>query len=134
MGMYTELVIKVGIIRDKPEEVDFILNFLFNPNSANDIWNEKMEIRSEVVLPDHPFFKCPRWTAVGRSNSYYHIPACCNFYDGSNLFSRSDLKDYDNEISLFLDWINPYLCGDMGNFIGWKWYEEFNEPEFLYIK
>lgn len=134
MGMYTELVIKADIKPEKSQEVEFILNFLFNPNSENDIWDEKMQIKTEIVLPDHLFFKCPRWTGIGRSNSHYPIPACCNFYDGLYLFSRSDLKDYHDEITLFLDWINPFFSCDSGKFIGWKWYEESNEPEFLYVK
>lgn len=134
MGMYTELLIKVDIFRDLPENVKFILNFLFNPESENDIWDKNMNIRSDIDIPDHKFFKSERWTQIGRCNSFYHIPACCNHYEEGYLFSRSDLKNYDNEIEYFLDWINPYIDLPEGRFIGWIWYEEFKKPEFIYKK
>lgn len=132
--MYTELLIKSDIIRELPENVKYILDFLFNPSSNIDIWDENMKIKLDISLPDHEFFKCERWDQIGRCNSYYHIPASCNFFDGSYLFSRSDLKDYDNEINFFIDWVMPYLEEEEGKLLGWKWYEEWNEPEFIYMK
>lgn len=121
MGTYTELVLKCGIKEDRPEIVHEVLSFLF-----------KNDGQSPPELPDHPFFKTRGWEAIGRSGSYYHIPAPANFYDGRYLFSRSDFKNYEDEIEKFLDWINPYLSNYPGKCIGWIFCEGTHEPFFIY--
>ncbi len=123
MGMYTELVIKCALKRSLPDDANNVLKYLFGDADE-----------SPINLPEHNFFKRERWKAIGRSNSYYHIPGCCNFYDGYYLFSRSDLKDYDQEIENFLDWIDPYITGKKGGFIGWEWHEGWHQPDFIYKK
>ncbi len=133
MGMYTELVIKADVKRDISVDVKFILNFLFNHEMDIDIWDNEMNLKPEIKLPDHSFFKTSNWTAIGRCNSYYHIPSTFSFFDGKYLFSRSDLKNYDNEINKFIDWLCPYLDVDAGKCIGWSWYEEWHEPTLLYM-
>lgn len=122
MGMYTELIIKCRIKRDAPAKVLEILEYMFGPSEQYD----------PVDLPDHPFFKCERWMAIGDCHSHYHIPAVLNYYKDTRLFSRSDLKNYGDEIGQFLDWLNPYIVGDPGGCIGWVWYEEWDEPELIY--
>jgi hypothetical protein len=121
MGTYTELVLKCTIKYDRPEIVHNVLNFLFNENQLH-----------PSHLPEHEFFKRKSWEAIGRSNSYYHCPRSLNFYDGKCLFSRSDFKNYHDEIDLFLDWVKPYLSNPPGNFIGWAFGEGMKEPNFLY--
>lgn len=122
MGMYTEIIIKCSLKENLPETVNAVLNQLFN--------NEE-EVEN---LPNHPFFSCPRWRAIGRCSSYYHIPwADANYRDGY-LFSRSDLKNYDNEIYLFFDWLDPYINELPNTCIGWSWYEEDDVPELRYKK
>jgi len=134
MGMYTEIIIKAKIQADDAmsEDVKMILNYLFNPNDKTEILNQDGTPISGITLPDHPFFETDRWWAIGRSSSYYHIPTTLNFFDGSYLFSRSDLKNYDYEIDLFFEWIQPYLNEDIGTCIGWSWYEETKEPTLHY--
>ncbi len=122
MGTYTELVLKCEIKRDRPEEVHNVLNFLFGK-----------ETEYPCVLPDHLFFKKIGWQAIGRCSSCYHIPRPINFYDGTVLFTRSDLKNYDDEIDTFLDWLKPYLNNLPGEFIGWIFYERSKEPVFIYM-
>lgn len=122
MGTYTELVLKCDIKEDKPKIVHEALNFLFNKN----------QLRPDE-LPDHPFFKKMTWDCIGRCSSFYHCPGTLNFYDGRYLFSRSDLKNYDDEIQLFLDWLIPYLSASPGKFIGWIFLEGEKEPEFIYM-
>lgn len=121
MGTYTELVLKCSIKDERPEIVHDVLNFLFNENQLH-----------PTELPDHEFFKIKGWDAVGRTNSYYHCPRSLNFYDGKYLFSRSDFKNYQDEIDLFLDWLKPYLSSPPGKLIGWAFGDEMKEPVFLY--
>jgi len=122
MGMYTELIFKARLIDDAPEEVVNIVNFLFSGKLAP----------KHLPTPDHKFFNCPRWTQVGNSSSFYHIPIASSVVYDNYIFSRSDLKNYDNEIELFLDWINPYLDNFTGDCIGWTWYEEDMAPTLIY--
>lgn len=120
MGMYTELVIKADIKHNLPKEVEKVLQYLFN-NDAK-----------PTKLPHHPFFECQRWDCIGKSSSHYHIPQTLNFYDGTYLFSRSDLKNYGGEIEDFVNWLSPYINCEKEKCIGWSWYEEDDSPTLLY--
>lgn len=120
MGMYTELVLKCSIKKDCPQQVVDILNKLFNG----------AEYSGE--LPKHPFFSCERWDHVGSSHSFYHIPWHDSKYEKDYIFSRCDLKNYEDEIENFLDWVRPYIYEPSGTCIGWKWYETDGEPTLLY--
>lgn len=122
MGMYTELLLKCSVKENLSLKTKNILDFLFNDKEEPD------------DLPDHDFFKCERWKSIGRCNSYYHIPYTLNYYKEGYLFSRSDLKNYNNEIGLFLEWIDPYINGLEESCIGWIWYEENFEPTLIYKK
>jgi hypothetical protein len=41
------------------------------------------------------------------------------------------LKNYNNEIDKFIDWLKPYLKNEKGTIIGWKWYEEDMSPTVI---
>jgi hypothetical protein len=127
MGMYTEVVVKVNLANTITDSELSVIKYLFDNG-------EKPE-----VLPDHPFFSCPRWHFIGQCSSYYHHPAAVNSLYASEgdpndyyLFSRSDLKNYDNEISLFFDWIAPLTTSNPGDVLGYSWYEEDKEPTLMY--
>lgn len=127
MGMYTELVFKASLINDVPAEVMAVIDYLFGDGGSD---------RPEQ-LPDHPFFNKPRWSCIGRCSSFYHHPSTLNSVykessGGPYIFSRSDLKNYDGEIAAFLDWIDPYIYGSVGECIGWSWYEEAEKPTLIY--
>lgn len=121
MGMYTELVIKADVKSDLPVEIEKVLQHMFNGEEK------------PIELPNHPFFQCHRWPMLGSCSSYYHIPWSDSMYHEGYLFSRSDLKNYSDEIELFVDWIKPYLDAPVGFCIGWKWYEEWDKPELIII-
>lgn len=125
MGMYTEFVFKGEIRKTVDPVVMSVLSYLFNGNDRPD------------TLPDHPFFSCDRWSSIGSCSSFYHHPRSINswydvgYSDTIYIFSRSDLKNYDDEISLFVDWVKPHLDVLPGCCIGWSWYEECDEPTLL---
>ena len=134
MGMYTELVLKCCIKDDVPEDVRTILDYLFNTSGDFD---------NPPPQPDHPFFKSHRWVMVGQCSSFYHHPKALSDYwmghDGARdrggyIFSRSDLKNYDNEINLFIDWLRPYIDEEDEQCIGWSWYEEDYQPTLIFKK
>lgn len=117
MGTYTELIIKCRIRLDIPIEVHQVLDYLFNSSG-----------KIPENLPDHKFFQTIRWHDIGRSNSYYHIPRTFSYFETPYLFSRSDLKNYDDEIEKFLDWIDSYIDSDVEKGIGWIFYEGAKNP------
>jgi len=121
MGMYTELVFKAEVKKGIPPDVEAVLQYLFNDGA-------------EPAGLDDPFFRCERWMVIGHCSSYYHVPWNTSKYAEHYIFSRSDLKNYDGEIALFLDWVRPYLDEWPEKCIGWIWYEEEDEPTLIYAR
>lgn len=127
MGMYTELVLKFEVSKKVDEEVMDVLRYLFNGGDK------------PAYKPSHPFFSLPRWDFIGRCSSYYHHPESVSswydveYSDTIYVFSRSDLKDYDNEIEQFINWAKDYITPATGNCLGWVWYEEWEQPTLLFI-
>lgn len=123
MGMYTEILIKADVDENAPQEIRWVLEYLFN----------NVRLPLDFEMPEHEFFsEDHRWRAIGTCNSYYHIPWTNSRYMENRIFSRSDLKNYNNEVELFFDWIDPYLDESSGQCIGYKWYEEDTEPTLVY--
>ena len=126
MGMYTELVLKVEFEKNIDPLVYKILHHMFGDGEE-----------PQERLPDHPFFDCPRWSFIGRCSSFYHHPENINswhdvdYSSSVRVFSRSDLKNYDNEIALFIDWVKPYVVPATGSCLGWVWYEEDEMPTLI---
>lgn len=121
MGMYTEIVVKARIRGDIGAIEKAALLFLF-----------KREAEPEA-LPDHMFFTKPRWQMIGACSSYYHHPETVNSFveNGTYLFSRSDIKNYDGEIEAFFDWLKPLMGAHEGQCIGYSWYEESDTPTLI---
>ena len=126
MGMYTELVIKADTKGVLPEIVCETLDWLFNDG------------KEPQELPNHQFFvQGSRLTSVTCGSSFYHIPWSVSKWSRDYLFSRADLKNYSDEIELFLDWLFPYLniCIDDNDkqCIGYTWYEESLRPSLILV-
>lgn len=125
MGMYTQIMFKGSV----KKEAAPILKYLVDPKN-----NPK-----PLVVPNHPFFNTHRWECIALSSSYYHHPAPMGSVVESHVDQSvyvqfvADLKNYDREIEQFFDWIRPHL--DTGNgykCIGYKWYEEDEQPTLIY--
>lgn len=72
---------------------------------------------------DHEFF------------STYRYPLICNDIrlNRNTIAVRCELKNYDNEIQKFLDWIMPYVQ-ETNEILGFYLYEEDDFPTFIYYK
>lgn len=131
MGMYTELYINVRFKSDLPESVVYALQCMTGDDVDNIDYSK---------LPKHPLFSTSRWDFMLRCSSYYHKPhsvgkfayddICKSYF----LTNRSDFKNYDNEINLFLDFITPFIDCGYPEFIGYSLYEEENCPTLYYVK
>lgn len=133
MGMYTELYLSCSIKKDTPQEVVNILKYLFGE------WDKELYANGcPFPKPIHQFFDCPRWGMVGRCSSYYFAPEAMSMFKlndinkGYTLITRSDLKNYNNEIALFLLWLNPFIDACKGDHLGHIRYEEDEEPTIIY--
>ena len=126
MGMYTELHFNAELRRDTPPEVLEVLRFMLG------------EVEAQPQLPDHALFSAPRWRMVFRCDSYYFdadTHSTLRFDDIScshYLCIRANLKNYDDEIDKFVDWITPYLDKREGDFLGFKRYEEDEDPTLIH--
>lgn len=123
MGMYTELNINVNFQSDTPDNIIDILKYMLG-----DI--------SEVTTTSHPLFSTERWTLMLTCDSYYFdgVTHSSIVYDSISkeyaLSVRSNFKNYNNELELFLDFIQPYLSTT--GFIGYHRYEEYEDPTLIY--
>ena len=128
MGMYTEIHFNAELKKDTPEEVINILKYMVG------------DIKEKPSRPVHDLFCCSRWKWLFTMDSYYFdadTHSTLRYDDISNAYYlcvRSNLKNYDSEIELFIDWIDPYLYKIKGDFLGFSRYEEFEEPTLIYKK
>jgi len=126
MGMYTEIIIGCRLKRDTPEEVIESLQELLKIDD---------EGTEDYNFPEHEFFKSERFRWMFFSASYYfgtppHRVLERDSLDEAWQFStRSNLKNYDNEIQKFIDWIKPYVEDGSGqnDIFAMSMYEESEE-------
>ena len=125
MGMYTELNIGVNFSPFTPNNIIKILDYMLGNNGDNNI-----------ELTSHPLFSTERWRYMLRCDSYYfdgRTDSSMEYDDIGNNYQlnvRCNLKNYNNEISLFLDFIQPYL--NTYGFLGYTRYEEHEDPTLIY--
>ena len=123
MGRYTELVLGVELMSE-PIVIDTLKRMLDN-NAEN-----------KVVTIDHPLFSTTRWAWMLLCDSYYFDGQTDSklVYDTLNksyyLNVRCNLKNYDNEIEQFLDWLCPYI--ETKGFLGYSRCEYDNDPTLIY--
>ncbi len=125
MGMYTAFHFASELKKEIPEEVIEVLKFMNTGENKPE------------TLPNHDFFKTERWFCLFRMDSYYfdaetHSSFRFNEISGSYYLTvTSNLKNYDSEIELFVEWITPYLQKFDGEFLGYSRYEETEEPNII---
>ena len=128
MGMYTELHFNAELKKNTPKSVIDILNYMIG------------KAEKEPELPDDALFNTSRWVYMLQMDSYYFNAdtiSTLRFDDISSsyyLCIRCNLKNYDDEIKKFINWINHYLDAHEGEFLGFSRYEETERPTLIYFK
>jgi len=123
MGMYTEIYVNVDLKKDLPPDVLAILKAMCGDEDVN-------------ALKGKP----SRWGYMFYSGSYYTPNVSCRvleYDDISNqwsLLGKGDIKNYEQEIEKFFEWIDPYVDAESGEFIGYKRYEENLNPTLIWKK
>ena len=128
MGMYTELHFNSELKQDTPESVIKILEFMLGNGEE------------PAELPNHELFDTTRWRGMLKGDSYYFdadTHSTLRFDDISKsyyLCVRCNVKNYDDEIEKFIDWVMPNLDKYDGDFLGFSRYEETEEPTLIYYR
>lgn len=132
MGMYTEIIFGANVVSTIPPIDKQALDYLFTDDT-----------QVPLSLPNHPFFECDRWKWLTTCSSYYfavrntHRSIVWDEISNTwNLSFRANLKNYNQEIEKFLDWIKPYIEKGSGtrDFYAIVCYEEQAEPTIYYLK
>ena len=125
MGMYTELNVGVNLKSSTPDNIIKILDYMLG-NNDND----------NIEITNHPLFSTARWRYMLRCDSCYfggRTDSSMEYDDvvrNYRLSVRCNLKNYNNEISLFLDFIQPYL--NTYGFLGYTRHEGQKDPTLIY--
>jgi hypothetical protein len=127
--MYTEFYFRANI-SDGP-----VADWLDEQINGDDDW-------FQTGYDSHPLFKCDRWTSVfiggGAVYQESRKPIFRRKAQGGGepyqhqLVLASSLKDYGDEIDQFIDWIGPHLDMHVGDFLGYKLYEDSCDGDDLY--
>lgn len=127
MGMYTELIFGAKLKIETPTEVIDALKYMTG---------EIKEKPNNFPLPDG---RC-EWLFQG--GSYYFAinngisKMWLDDIDKKwHISTRSNIKNYENEIETFLEWIKPYIAGGSGvrEMYAIVIYEEASEPTIYYL-
>lgn len=124
--MYTEIYVNVNLKRETPDDVLGVLMAMCGKLDPE---------ASEKILEKYP----SRWCMLFSDCSYYTPRTHCKYIQFDeisqqwSLLGKGDIKNYEQEIQQFFEWIMPWIDACEGEFIGYKRYEEGNEPQ-LYFK
>lgn len=113
MGMYTKLKVEIELDhskRDFRKVVDVLCYMLYTSKYDDGAPPESARYFN------HPLFETSRWSWMFRSSSCYFDGHEPSYLKDHTLHVDFDMKNYDNEIQKFLDWIRPYSSsvGDVG--------------------
>ena len=107
MGMYTELIFGAELKKETPNEVIEALKYMLG---------EIKEKPNNYPLPDG---RC-EWLFQG-SSYYFAINESVNkmwldeIDNCWHISTRSNIKNYEDEIETFLEWIKPYIDSGSGD-------------------
>jgi TFIIF-interacting CTD phosphatase-like protein len=128
MGMYTELIFGASLKKETPSEVIETLKYMIGESKSK---------------PDGYPFPDGRHEYMLESSSYYFgvsEPLSKMWYDEIShdwrMSTRSNVKNYENEIESFLNWIKPYISYGSGsnNMYAIVIYEESETPTIYYLE
>ncbi len=130
MGMYTELYISAQVKPEGRHKEAFLR--LFTQENTEHALQDYADLHEAFTLSRIQFGMIPAGC------SHYFLPMSthkCEWNKISEAYSltfRCDLKNYENEIETFLDWLMPMIDAYEGEHIGHMRYEEADEPTLLY--
>lgn len=137
MGYYTEFKCKLKLKKDTPEDV---LSILKRVVIQRDLGIDRALFKTEDVFkPElgHEFFECERWYMLLISNNFGCVSGGKMYEEKGYwvLDLHTEFKNYDCEISKFIDWISPFVVGrKKKEYVGWWQGEDMNQRVNVYIE
>lgn len=126
MGIYTELYLCCSLKEDAPKSVIDAIE-----------WMLAGEHNTPEPYIEHQLFQKANAQFMLRTGSYSFVSGATHFFKKSRtssqytLIVRCDLKNYEEEIEDFIDWLTPYIDAKDGDHLGHKRYEEDGLPTLL---
>ena len=126
MGMYTELIFGAELKIDTPELVIDSLKYMFGETETKPEGFPLPEGRCEWVFQGSSYYfgvtEPVKRMWLDDIDKQYHIS------------TRSNIKNYKDEIETFLKWIEPFVDGGSGNrdMYAIVIYEDSPEPKIYY--
>lgn len=117
MGDYTQLRLQCDI-KKECKEVISILNSMIEYDYDN---------IPSCELTSHPVFTDSRFGLIFHCTSAYFDNECSTTFENLHLDTVFDLKNYNNTIQKFLNWLAPYIEseGQIGEYM----YEYWDKPQ-----
>lgn len=126
MGMHTELRVNCRLKADTPQQVVDVLRYLAD--------GDTMQL-PKFALPEHPLFSCDRWRYLMRMSSSYFddepSAGVVKWRGRWHVLSVANLKNYDDEIAKFIDWLSPHVDAAPGTVWAEHRYEERDEATLV---
>jgi len=130
VGTYTEFHFNIELIPDTPSEVLKVLAHMNNPDA----------MPRPSSLPEHPFFKTEQWNLL-----FGHVTGDMFPFVARGVFRRdnigrmfinirTDIRNHDDGIQKFVDWILPYVFmeSDLDEFLGFYRSDLEREPHLIF--
>jgi hypothetical protein len=131
MGMYTEFETNLLLKKETPTPVITMLQYM--------VMRREPKLMALFTEKDHALFGNERYTCVLNFNNCscnnYEKPTLTRTEEGWRLTSNSEFKNYGDPISLFLDWIRPFVVKGFleDGAVARKLYEEFNTSTYIHL-
>lgn len=129
MGMYTELVLGARLKEDTPQHIIEMLKVIFRhnerlPEKYSD-WEDKFPDIRSIPFGSSYYFA----VQVAHSRLSYN-----DISKDWTITVRCNIKNYENEIDNFIEWLMPYMEGSGldKDFLGYTLYEEGVKPTLLW--
>lgn len=134
MGMYTELILGCKLSKDAPEVLTKALDAVINHYI-----DEKHKVSKEVeqFIEDYSlvslFWCSSYYFGVNHPNSAFWFDTIDQSW---HISSRSNLKNYEDEIETFLNYLSPYVEYGSGTdeVYAYVMYEESKRPTVYSLK
>jgi hypothetical protein len=120
MGMYTEIYVNVDLKENTPPIIIDTLRHICSGRTP-----DGFPSRTGSLFSDCSYYT-PR-TSAGHL-TYDKISKQWS------LLGKGDLKNYDNEIEHFFEWLMPWIEGCPSDFIGYHRYEEDQNPTLVLLR
>ena len=133
--MYTELIFEAELSKDTPKALIDAFTTVSRKDTGIEVTSNKLEISNFIDKFDLNMLvnSCSAYFAAQQSffNMYYD-----KYSDTYGIFIRSDLKNYEQQINEFLEFIKPYVvrgCGS-NNIYAYVLYELDEQPTIYSLK